>query len=181
MTAHPTTTIFEASAHAFVAAPARRIYRYVSDLRNSGTWSPECLGGEWITGEPAKLGAVFRGHNCRQHDVVSWAPVVRGHWYTEAEVVAADEPTIFSWAMRDSRGRIQESVWSFRIDESATATGLTHSFVMRSLTEGMNEILSAMEAFDRDRFISEWQAKLEQDLNSSVGAIKRQFEQAIRS
>src|SRR5438094_139272 len=103
--------LFQSRADVHVSATPDEVYAVISDLPRSGEWSPECTGGEWVSGEPATVGAVFRGHNYRPEDVVAWAPVVRGNWSTEAEVVAAEPGRTFRWAMRDSSGAKQESVW----------------------------------------------------------------------
>jgi hypothetical protein len=169
-------TIFSISVSTLVTADAAEVYRYVTDLSRSGEWSPECQGGEWISGEPASPGAVFRGRNRRAEDVVAWAPVVRGEWVTECEVVQAQPHTLFSWAMRDSSGRAQESVWTFRIGRTATGVVLSHEFVMRSLTEGMNGIFAALSQADQHRFIDEWATKLQRDMTATLAAIKRIIE-----
>lgn len=171
-----TKPIFDVSVSSLVNADAASIYRYVTDLTRSGEWSPECRGGEWVSGIAATQGAVFHGCNHRGDDTVAWAPVVRGEWSTDAEVIAAEPNSLFSWAMRDSSGRMQQSVWSFRITETANRVALTHNFVMRSLTEGMRKILAGLTPTDTDRFIKDWQSKLETDMRASLAAIKRNLE-----
>jgi len=44
-------------------APAQRVWELVSDVRNTGRFSPETFDAEWLDGatEPA-VGARFRGH-----------------------------------------------------------------------------------------------------------------------
>lgn len=171
-----TVPIFDVSVSSPVTADAATVYRYVTDLTRSGEWSPECVGGEWLTGIPATQGAVFRGHNHRRDDTVAWAPVVRGEWFTEAEVITAQPNSQFSWAMRDSSGRPQESVWSFRITEDSQGVVVAHEFVMSSLTEGMRKILAGLTPTDQDRFISDWQSKLEVDMKAALTAIKQNLE-----
>lgn len=171
-----TDTVFDVAVNSMIAAQPAAVYAYVSDLPRCGEWSRECQGGQWIHGEPATLGAVFRGRNRRENEVVDWAPVVRGEWFTEAQVVAADPPRLFSWAMRDSSGRAQESVWSFRIAAAPSGALLSHTFLMRSLTEGMREILGQLTTEQRDRFVLEWSAKLQADMRNSVVGIKRRLD-----
>lgn len=171
--------VFDVAVRVSIDADPDDVYRYVSDLPRSGEWSPECLGGEWIAGAPGGVGAVFRGRNRRAADVVAWAPVVRGEWSTEAEVVVAQPARLFSWAMRDSTGRAQESVWSFRIGSATAPPGetiLAHEFVMRSLTEGMRKIVADMDAAETDRFVRDWRAKLERDMHDTVVGIKHRIE-----
>jgi hypothetical protein len=164
---------FRASAAIFVPAPPAEVYDTVSDLPRSGEWSPECTGGSWVDGTPAKVGSVFRGTNHRATDVVGWAPVVRGEWTTEAEVTAAEPGRTFRWAMRDSAGHAQESVWGFDLAETAGGTLLTHHFRMGRATEGIEGITADMCRAERAQFIREWQVKIEKDLRKTVERIAR--------
>src|SRR5262245_46831252 len=95
-----TSPLFEVRVSVPVAAAPAQVYDVVSDLPRSGEWSAERQGGTWVQGAPAAVGAVFRGVNYRAEDVVSWAPVVRGEWRTESEVVTAEPGRRFSWSMR---------------------------------------------------------------------------------
>jgi hypothetical protein len=83
-------TLSEVRVSVPVAASPADVYAVVSNLPRSGEWSSECRGGTWVHGTPATVGAVFHGVNHRTADVVEWAPIVRGEWTTEAEVVAAE-------------------------------------------------------------------------------------------
>ena len=162
-----------ARAEIHVDADPGRVYAVVSDLGRSGEWSTECTGGAWVQGEPGAVGSVFRGENRRGEDVVAWAPVVRGAWTTEAEVVAAEPGSAFRWAMRDSAGRAQESVWAFEI---AAADGggatLVHHFRMGRATEGIRKIVSGLDEAGTARFFAEWGAKLDGDLADTLARIK---------
>src|SRR5581483_1834437 len=53
----------EGSVTVHMAAPAMKIWELVSDVRNTGRFSPEVFESEWLDGAtgPA-LGARFRGH-----------------------------------------------------------------------------------------------------------------------
>src|SRR4051794_8827336 len=94
---HEITPLFEDRAECTVAAAPDVVYAVVSDMGRAGEWSAECRGGTWISGEPGTVGAVFRGENLRSPDVVAWAPVVRGTWFTRSEVVAAEPGRTFGW------------------------------------------------------------------------------------
>lgn len=157
------------------AAPAK-VYAVVSDLGRSGEWSTECRGGRWISGTPATVGAVFRGENHRSEDVVAWAPVVRGGWTTESQVVAAEPSRTFQWAMRDSTGRPQRSVWGFDIEPAGDGSLLIHHFRMDEATEGIRGITSGMDGAQKDRFFAEWADKLRGDLANTLGRIKAVIE-----
>lgn len=164
--------LFSVSAACQVTTSPHRAFAAVSDLGRSGEWSPECVGGEWVRGEPGTVGAVFRGENLRGEVVVPWAPVVRGRWFTESEVVAARSPHHFAWAMRDSRGHRQDSVWSFEIAPAEGGCVVTHRFVMGAPTEGIRHITAEMDEAQRDRFRNEWSAKLAHDLAETVQRLK---------
>ncbi|MGC2999344.1 SRPBCC family protein [Streptomyces sp. G35A] len=108
--------LFEVSAGILGEASPEEVYNVASDLPRGGGWSPECQGGEWIPGEPAAVAAVFRGENPRSEDVVAWAPLVRGTWYTDARVVTAEPGRAFRWMMLSHAGADQESIWGFGIE-----------------------------------------------------------------
>jgi len=171
-----TGQLFSVRAEVWISASPERVYAVVSDLARSSEWSPECTGGRWVTGEPGTVGAVFRGDNRRAENVVSWAPVVRGEWSTESEVIAAEPGRVFRWAMRDSSGNAQDSVWSFEIERADEGCVLVHHFRMGEPTEGIRGITADMSDADRTRFVSDWAAKLERDLQDTVRRIKAVIE-----
>jgi uncharacterized protein YndB with AHSA1/START domain len=172
------TETFRVEATTDIAADPATVFAYVSDLARSGDWSPECRGGEWTSGDPATVGSVFTARNHREPDVVGWAPVVRGEWTTECEVVESVPPRAFSWAMRDSGGRAQESVWSFRIEPTAEGSALTHAFWMGELTEGMRGILAKMSDDEVPNFLHDWADKIHGDMQQSLAHIKARLESA---
>ncbi|MBV9844199.1 MAG: SRPBCC family protein [Kutzneria sp.] len=175
-TSHTDAPLFECGAEVRVSAPPAEVYAVVSDLPRSAEWSQECIGGTWVSGEPAAVGSVFRGTNRRSPDVVSWAPVVRGNWDTEAEVVAAEPGRNFRWAMRTKAGQRQDSVWSFEIEPDGEGCVLAHNFRMGEATEGIRGIIADMDDDEKRRFFVEWGAKVEQDLAATLRRIKTVIE-----
>lgn len=169
-------TLFEVRVSVPVAAPPADVYAVVSDLPRSGEWSAECQGGTWVHGAPAAVGSVFLGVNHRAEDVVSWAPVVRGEWRTEAEVVAAEPGRRFSWSMRDSSGRRQDSVWTYDVEPAGDGSVLVHHFRMGDPTEGIRGITAGMDDADKQRFFSEWGKKLEGDMTATLDRVKAVIE-----
>lgn len=161
-----------------VRATPQHIYAVVSDLPASGRWSPECQGGEWISGTPGMVGAVFRGDNVRTADVVSWAPVVRGQWQTTAEVVRAAPGRMFAWAMRNSAGERQESVWSYEINAAPGGSLLVHRFRMGAPTEGIRGITADLDAEATERFFTQWTEKLRGDIDLTLARLKTFIEQS---
>lgn len=169
-------TIFEVRAETVVNATPETVYATVSDLARSGEWSPECTGGTWIKGEPGQVGSVFRGDNVRGTDVVAWAPVIRGPWTTESEVVEAEPGRVFRWSILNSDGERQDSIWTFRIEPTEGGSLLVHHFRLGKLTEGLAKIIAGLSEPDRDRFVSEWNAKLAEDVEATLTRIKSAIE-----
>lgn len=155
-----------------IAISPEQVFNLVSDLRRSAEWSPECVGGHWVSGTPGAVGSVFAGENHRESDVVSWAPVLRGIFHSEMEVVEASAPRTFRWAMRDSTGRPQESVWGFDISPDSDGAQMTHTFWMGRLTEGMKKIVTDMDDAELGQFLDEWGTKIKFDMAQTVARIK---------
>ncbi|MFE7192768.1 SRPBCC family protein [Kitasatospora sp. NPDC057541] len=172
-----TAPLFLSRSEIRISAAPDEVYSVISDLPRCGEWSPECQGGSWVSGEPSAVGSVFRGENLRSPDVVAWAPVVRGTWFTHAEVVAAEPGRTFRWAMRDSAGRAQDSVWAF--DVAAAEDGgsmLVHHFRMGGATEGIRGITAEMDEDGKRRFFAEWGEKVAADLGATLERIKQVIE-----
>lgn len=172
--------LFGLSASVLVTAPPMEVYTLISDLERNGEWSPECVGGSWISGDPGTVGAVFRGQNRRSEDVVAWAPVVRGTWFTECEVVTAEPGRLFQWSMRDSNGTRQDSVWTYAIERDGDGSILTHRFRMGAATEGIRGITARMNGEERQRFFAEWGDKLARDLPITLERIRRVLDAPTR-
>lgn len=165
-------TTFRARADAQVAASPEKVYDTVSALERSAEWSPECTGGQWVKGVPGTVGAIFHGENLRSEDVVSWAPVIRGTWHTESEVLEAERGRVFRWTVLNrARGR-QESIWSFEIEPTADGCRLVHHYWLGELTEGLAKIFDGLDEEGRRRFVAEWNAKLSDDVGATVERIK---------
>ncbi|MFI1825910.1 SRPBCC family protein [Streptomyces sp. NPDC020412] len=171
-------TTFEVRAKTFVAAAPAAVYETVSDLARSGEWSVECRGGTWISGEPSTVGAVFEGKNVRGPEAVAWAPVIRGEWTTRAEVVDAVPGRAFRWVILTGAGDRQESTWSFEIEPADGGSVLVHHYRLGKLTEGLAKIFrSGLDEAGRARFVQEWNAKLQKDVEQTVRRIKVVIEQ----
>lgn len=167
-----TSPLFELSSSIVVSSTPEDLYRIVSDLGRSGEWSPECVGGEWISGEPGRPGSVFRGKNLREPEVVGWAPLIRGTWFTESRIVRAVPGVTFQWMMLSHVGDDQESIWGFDMDDLGYGTRLTHHFRMGKATNGIHHIVADLSEDDRRRFVTDWTAKLEQDLYATLVRIR---------
>ncbi|MFI7013390.1 SRPBCC family protein [Streptomyces sp. NPDC050164] len=164
--------LFELRAGKRISARPEEVYAVVSDLPRQVEWSPECRGGEWVSGEPSTVGAIFRGENLRSEDVVAWAPLIRGTWHTEARVVAAEPGRTFQWMMLTHAREDQESIWGFDIEADGDGSVLTHHFRMGKPTAGIHKIVKDMNESECEKFITDWTAKLEQDLDETLDRIK---------
>jgi hypothetical protein len=163
---------FEVSAEIHIQADPQTIYDTVSDLTRSGEWSPECTGGSWTSGVPRAVGSIFSGQNMRSTDVVPWAPVIRGGWSTEAEVIEAVPGRVFRWVILNSaRGR-QDSVWSYVIKPDGDGAVLVHHYRLGRLTEGLAKIFANLDESGRQRFVGDWNAKLAEDVRATLERIK---------
>lgn len=171
------TTTFLVRAEIQVDAAPQALYEVVSDLGISGAWSPECRGGQWVQGEPGRVGSIFRGDNERGTDVVAWAPVIRGPWNTESQVIEAEPGKAFRWVILNSERGHQESVWSFEIEPApGGGSTLVHHYRLGRLTEGLSKIFAGLDDEGRARFVREWNAKLAEDVKASVAGIKEYVE-----
>ncbi|WP_031469463.1 SRPBCC family protein [Sciscionella sediminilitoris] len=168
--------LFRVRADIRVSASPGEVYAVVSDMPRAAEWSAECRGGTWVSGAPATVGSVFRGRNHREPDVVGWAPVVRGDWTTDAEVIAAEPGRVFRWAIRTKAGTAQDSVWSFELAAAGSGCVLTHAFHMGTATEGIRSITAEMTEAEQRRFFTEWGAKLERDITATLERIKNVIE-----
>ncbi|TXC99723.1 SRPBCC family protein [Streptomyces sp. ISID311] len=172
------TPLFDVRARTQIAATPAEVYAVVSDLPRSAEWSPECTGGAWVSGRPSTVGAVFLGENLRAEDVVAWAPVVRGTWRTESQVVAAEPGRVFRWAMRDGAGNPQDSVWSYEIEPDGDGCVLVHGLRMGTATEGIRGITAEMDEATKKKFFADWTEKLAADLQATLRRIKAIVEKA---
>ncbi|MEW2030222.1 SRPBCC family protein [Streptomyces roseifaciens] len=171
--------ILRVRAHVLVAAAPDAVYDTVSDLARSGEWSRECTGGRWVSGTPRTAGAVFRGENHRGADVVPWAPVVRGPWTTESEVVAAEPGRLFQWVVRDSAGRRQDSTWTYEFEAAGNGCLLVHHYRLGRPTEGLAKIFRQLGPDGQRRFTAEWNRKLADDVEASLSRIKDIVERTV--
>ncbi len=168
--------LFSLASSVSVDAAAADVYRLVSSLEKSSIWSPECRGGTW-TGRPGEVGSVFRGENYRAEEVVGWAPLVRGTWFTDAVVLTAEPGVLFEWAMLTHAKMVQSSVWGFAIEAiDAGSSVLTHRFTMEHATEGIHHIVADLDEAGRERFVDEWSDKLRADVAVTLGRIKDHLE-----
>ncbi len=104
-----------ASVTVDVAAPPQVVYDLIADLARMGEWSPECVGGAWLTDERGP-GARFKGRNRRG----------LARWSTIAEVLVADRPRELSFATLHRE--LPATRWTYHLVPVGDGTRLTESF-----------------------------------------------------
>lgn len=161
-------TAFDLHASVSVNAPAHSVYSLISDLTRMGEWSPENIGGDWISGTPGAAGSRFRGHN----------RTAERAWSTECEIVAAEPPRLFAWTVLSSVDEADSSRWSFEIDPDRIGCALTQRYVMSKLRYGLRVQLAELSADQAGAFLARRRATLESDMRRTVWAIKHAAEAA---
>lgn len=102
-----------------MAAPAQKVWELVSDITNTGKFSPETFEAEWLGGAtgPA-LDARFRGHVKRNGK----GPV----YWTTCRVVACEPGREFGFVV-EAAGR-SINTWRYRFEPSGDGVDVTESF-----------------------------------------------------
>src|SRR3984885_1476125 len=104
-----------------MAASPERIWGLVSDVTNTGRFSPETFEAEWLDGAtgPA-LGVRFRGHVRRN----GRGPV----YWTTCAIVACEPGREFAFSvMAGERGG---KTWRYELEPSGEGTDVTESFAL---------------------------------------------------
>jgi uncharacterized protein YndB with AHSA1/START domain len=102
-----------------MAASPQHVWELISDVTNTGRFSPETLEAEWIDGAtgPA-VGARFRGHVKRNG---------RGPMYwTKCEVTACEPGRVFEFAV-ETNGRALNT-WRYDLAPAGDGVDVTESF-----------------------------------------------------
>ena len=103
----------------FMSAPAAAIWDLVSDVTNTGKFSPETFDAEWLDGAsgPA-LGARFRGH-VKRNEI---GPV----YWTSCRVTACERGHEFGFEVLV--GSVAVNNWHYRFVAQDDGTAVTESF-----------------------------------------------------
>lgn len=130
----------EASVTVHMSAPADEIWNLVSEVRNTGRFSPETFEAEWLDGAsgPA-LGAQFRGH-VKRNEI---GPV----YWTTCHVTACDPGREFGFEVL--LGGRPVNNWHYRFTPADGGTDVTESF--RLSTPGSMNVLVEATMFLRKR------------------------------
>lgn len=110
----------DGSVTVHMKAPAEKIWNVISDVRNTGRFSPEVFEAEWLDGAtgPA-LGAKFRGH-VRRNEI---GPV----YWTVCRVTACEPGLEFGFAVLGPGDQAINN-WHYKLAPSGDGTDVTESF-----------------------------------------------------
>ncbi len=103
----------EGSATVHMAAPADKIWELISDVRNTGRFSPEVFAAKWLDGAagPA-LGAKFRGH-VKRNEI---GPI----YWTVCEVTACEPGRELGFSVLLGDKRVNN--WHYRLAPVGSGT-----------------------------------------------------------
>jgi uncharacterized protein YndB with AHSA1/START domain len=103
-----------------IEAPPERVWALVSDITNTGKFSPETFEAEWLDGAtgPA-VGVRFRGHVRRN----GRGPV----YWTPCKITACEPGREFVFAVGGPGGK-PVNTWGYRFEPSGDGTDVTESF-----------------------------------------------------
>ncbi len=113
-----------------IAAPAQRVWEFVTDINLPSRFSGEFKGGEWLDGDGPRVGARFVGRNA----------IGDRSWETTSHVVACEEPKVFAWNVVDPDNPAAQ--WRFELDPVGDTTRLRQCMTMGP---GMSGTSRAME------------------------------------
>jgi ligand-binding SRPBCC domain-containing protein len=146
----------QGSATVHIDAPPEQVWALVSDITNTGRFSPETFEAEWVDGfsEPA-VGARFRGHVRRN----GRGPV----YWTTCTITACERGREFAFAVGSGPEKAIIN-WSYKFEPIDGGTDATESFALadnwgtraywkvmgrargRTNAEGMRETLERIKA-----------------------------------
>ncbi|MEU5847933.1 MULTISPECIES: SRPBCC family protein [Saccharopolyspora] len=174
------STSWELAVSVAVDASPGRVYGLVSDITRMGEWSPECVGGAWVTGTAGEVGARFHGYN-RDGDAA---------WTSESEVIAASNPRSFGFSVLRFRGggpednaewspdgnQVGDMTWTFDIEENGGGCVLTQRHVMRAITPFYRALLERVPESERPAHVQNRKEHLQEAMATTLNRIKAKAE-----
>ena len=126
----------QGSVTVHMAVPPERVWSLVSDITNTGKFSPETFEAEWLGGAtgPA-VGAHFRGHVRRNGK--KWLV-----YWTKCTITKCEPGRDFAFQV-DAPGGKPAVKWSYHFEPSDIGTDVTESFEL-----GPNLVFRLYEKFD---------------------------------
>ncbi|WP_067687671.1 SRPBCC family protein [Nocardia jejuensis] len=109
-----------------MAAPAEQIWGLVSDITNTGKFSPETFAAEWLGGATAPaVGVKFRGHVDRNGWGLKYSTVCR--------IIASEPGREFAFTVLGPGG-MGINTWRYRFEPVEGGTDVTESFQLHTDT-----------------------------------------------
>lgn len=106
-----------------MAATPQRVWELVSDVTNTGKFSPETFDAEWLDGATGpRVGAHFRGHVRRNGK--KWLV-----YWTRCTVTSCEPGRAFAFEV-DGPGGKPTVKWAYLFEPSDDGTDVTESFEM---------------------------------------------------
>lgn len=104
-----------------MAAPPERVWDLITDIRNTGRWSPETIEARWMDGADAPaVGVRFRGKVKRN----GRGPV----YWTVCEIIACEPAREFAFAVV-MRGQ-KLNTWRYEFASTSGGVDVTESFTL---------------------------------------------------
>jgi uncharacterized protein YndB with AHSA1/START domain len=114
------STAMSDSVTVHIAAPSDRVWELVSDITNTGRFSPETFEAEWLDGATGPtVGTRFRGHVRRN----GRGPV----YWTTCTIIACERGREFAFTV-GGHGIDRVNTWRYRFEPSGDGTDVTESF-----------------------------------------------------
>ena len=154
-----------------VAADAETVYDMIADVTRTGEWSPECISARWVEGTPGAVGATFVGSNFERNGETGqeW------RWDMICEVVEADRPYVFAWAVMTEAWDRNTSVWRYTIagdDESAdNGVMLSLTYRMDRPPQGWQPILARHDRSEQLALVAKRRDRLDRGMQATLAAI----------
>lgn len=112
------------SVNLHMAAAPERVWELVSDITNTGKFSPETFEAEWVDATGPAVGARFRGHVRRN----GRGPV----YWTKCTVTACEPGREFAFSVEGPGGRTVNT-WRYEFQSSGDGTDVTESFELADM------------------------------------------------
>jgi Polyketide cyclase / dehydrase and lipid transport len=143
-----------------IDCPPEDLYALISDVTNTGAWSPVCKACWWDEGEGPRVGAMFTGRN----------EMGERTWETRSRVLAADPGKEFAWVVAEPPTGAR---WGYTLEAVDGGTELTETW----------ELGPEGQAFFEQRFPGEGAAQVQiraatadKGIAETLAAIKRTAE-----
>ncbi|RCW37659.1 polyketide cyclase/dehydrase/lipid transport protein [Halopolyspora algeriensis] len=163
-----------------IDSAAETVYSMISDIARMGEWSPECVGGAWVSGTAGEVGSHFHGYN-RDGGA---------EWTSESKVIEAKRPHRFGFSVLSFRAggpdggaewmsgsKVGDMTWSFEVEENGAGCVLTQRHVMRTVSPFYRAMLEGMDEDQRSVQLGQRKEQLRGAMKTTLARIKDKAEQ----